>query len=102
LLIKLRFNFPAGCFLFRAWESIVVGVLGSALTLLSLPLFDKMRIDDPVGECCQSLECLLTGRKGPKKNTFSASSFREERKPFRRLIKPSAFLVFSLFIIRFA
>lgn len=49
LLIKLRFNFPAGCFLFRAWESILVGVIGSILTLASLPLFNKMRIDDPVG-----------------------------------------------------
>ncbi|CRK86663.1 CLUMA_CG000499, isoform A [Clunio marinus] len=39
----------AGCFLFRAWESILVGVIGSILTLTSLPLFDKLRIDDPVG-----------------------------------------------------
>jgi ammonium transporter, Amt family len=50
LLIKFRFNFPAGCFLFRAWESILVGIIGSILTLFSVPLFDKMRIDDPVGE----------------------------------------------------
>ena len=49
LLIKFRSNFPAGCFLFRAWESILVGLIGSVLTLNSLPLFDKMRIDDPVG-----------------------------------------------------
>jgi ammonium transporter, Amt family len=50
VVIKLRFNFPAGCFLFRAWESILVGLIGSILTLVSLPFFDKMRIDDPVGE----------------------------------------------------
>lgn len=50
LLIKPRFNFPAGCFLFRAWESILVGLIGAVLTLFALPLFDKMRIDDPVGE----------------------------------------------------
>ncbi|XP_070492309.1 putative ammonium transporter 3 [Chironomus tepperi] len=39
----------AGCFLFRAWESILVGTIGSIFTLFSLPLFDKMKIDDPVG-----------------------------------------------------
>ena len=49
MVIKLRFDFPAGCFLFRAWESILVGMIGSILTLVSLPFFDKMRIDDPVG-----------------------------------------------------
>lgn len=49
-MIKSRFNFPAGCFLFRAWESMLVGLIGAILTLFSLPLFDKMRIDDPVGE----------------------------------------------------
>ncbi|KAG5673240.1 hypothetical protein PVAND_003303 [Polypedilum vanderplanki] len=39
----------AGCFLFRAWESIVVGVIGSIFTLVSVPFFDRMEIDDPVG-----------------------------------------------------
>lgn len=27
----------------------MVGIIGSMLTLISLPLFDEMRIDDPVG-----------------------------------------------------
>lgn len=48
--VCIFFNFTAGCFLFRAWESIVVGCVGSILTLFTLPLFDKMKIDDPVGE----------------------------------------------------
>lgn len=49
VVIKLQFNFPAGCFLFRAWESILVGLIGAIFTLFALPLLDKMRIDDPVG-----------------------------------------------------
>ncbi|XP_058455520.1 putative ammonium transporter 2 isoform X1 [Malaya genurostris] len=39
----------AGCFLYHAWESIVIGIVGSALCCLSMPLLDKMGVDDPVG-----------------------------------------------------
>lgn len=39
----------AGCFLYRAWDAIAVGVIGSCLTCLAMPLFDRMGIDDPVG-----------------------------------------------------
>lgn len=39
----------AGCFLYHAWEAIVIGIIGSALCCLSMPLFDKMGVDDPVG-----------------------------------------------------
>jgi Amt family ammonium transporter len=35
--------------LFRAWESIVVGVIGSMVTLIAVPFFDKLQVDDPVG-----------------------------------------------------
>ncbi|XP_045457669.1 putative ammonium transporter 2 [Melitaea cinxia] len=38
----------AGCFLYRAWEAIVIGVVGAAIVSASVPLLDKMRIDDPV------------------------------------------------------
>ncbi|XP_017875430.1 putative ammonium transporter 3 [Ceratina calcarata] len=38
-----------GCFLFRAWEAIVIGMLGAAVTCLVMPFLDKMHIDDPVG-----------------------------------------------------
>lgn len=39
----------AGCFLYRAWEAIIIGVIGSFLTCISMPIIDKMGIDDPVG-----------------------------------------------------
>ncbi|XP_076625624.1 ammonium transporter isoform X2 [Colletes latitarsis] len=38
-----------GCFLFRAWEAIVVGMVGAYITCFVMPLLDKMHIDDPVG-----------------------------------------------------
>ncbi|KAG8035571.1 hypothetical protein G9C98_000999 [Cotesia typhae] len=38
-----------GCFLYRAWEAIIVGGVGGFITCFSMPLFDKLRIDDPVG-----------------------------------------------------
>ncbi|XP_012343805.1 putative ammonium transporter 3 isoform X2 [Apis florea] len=38
-----------GCFLFRAWESIIVGMIGAFITCFTMPLLDKMHIDDPVG-----------------------------------------------------
>ncbi|CAH2056328.1 unnamed protein product, partial [Iphiclides podalirius] len=40
---------PAGCFLYRAWESLVIGMIGAAIASVSSILFDKIRIDDPVG-----------------------------------------------------
>ncbi|XP_055550402.1 putative ammonium transporter 2 isoform X3 [Wyeomyia smithii] len=39
----------AGCFLYHAWEAIIIGAIGSALCCLCMPLFDKMGVDDPVG-----------------------------------------------------
>ncbi|XP_033366334.1 putative ammonium transporter 3 [Bombus vosnesenskii] len=38
-----------GCFLFRTWEAIIVGMIGALITCFTMPLFDKMHIDDPVG-----------------------------------------------------
>ncbi|KAJ8681428.1 hypothetical protein QAD02_017215 [Eretmocerus hayati] len=38
-----------GCFLYRAWEAIFVGMVGGFLTCYTMPLLDKMGIDDPVG-----------------------------------------------------
>lgn len=39
----------AGCFLYRAWEAFFVGVVGSLLTCIAMPLIDRIGIDDPVG-----------------------------------------------------
>ncbi|KZC05832.1 PREDICTED: putative ammonium transporter 3 [Dufourea novaeangliae] len=38
-----------GCFLFRAWESIIVGMVGAFITCFLMPVLDKVHIDDPVG-----------------------------------------------------
>ncbi|XP_017759902.1 PREDICTED: putative ammonium transporter 3 [Eufriesea mexicana] len=38
-----------GCFLFRAWEAIFVGMIGAFITCFIMPILDKMHIDDPVG-----------------------------------------------------
>lgn len=42
-------SITAGCFLYRAWEAMLIGVIGALLTCLSMPIFDKWSVDDPVG-----------------------------------------------------
>lgn len=39
----------AGCFLYTAWESILVGLIGGVFALTTPQLFDRMGVDDPVG-----------------------------------------------------
>lgn len=39
----------AGCYLYNGWDAIAVGFIGSIFACFSMPLFDKMRVDDPVG-----------------------------------------------------
>nr|CAD7402710.1 unnamed protein product [Timema cristinae] len=39
----------AGCFLYRAWESLLIGAVGSAIACFTMPMFDRLGIDDPVG-----------------------------------------------------
>lgn len=39
----------AGCFLYHAWEAILVGMIGAILVSFLTPMFDKMGVDDPVG-----------------------------------------------------
>ncbi|XP_044265151.1 putative ammonium transporter 2 isoform X2 [Tribolium madens] len=39
----------AGCFLYQAWEALVIGAVGALLACGFMPLFDLMGIDDPVG-----------------------------------------------------
>ncbi|XP_011506354.1 PREDICTED: putative ammonium transporter 3 [Ceratosolen solmsi marchali] len=38
-----------GCFLYKAWESILIGMIGGFMTCFTMPLLDKMGVDDPVG-----------------------------------------------------
>lgn len=42
-------SITAGCFLYRAWEAILIGAIGSFLTCVSMPIIDRFGIDDPVG-----------------------------------------------------
>ncbi|XP_068157815.1 putative ammonium transporter 2 [Drosophila tropicalis] len=42
-------SITAGCFLYRAWEALVIGAIGSLFCVLAMPLFDRMGVDDPVG-----------------------------------------------------
>jgi Amt family ammonium transporter len=39
----------AGCYLYHAWEAILVGFIGSVLVCFLQPMFDRMGVDDPVG-----------------------------------------------------
>ncbi|MDD5211764.1 MAG: ammonium transporter [Sulfuricurvum sp.] len=39
----------AGAHLFTLYDSLAVGFIGGILVVLAIPLFDKVRIDDPVG-----------------------------------------------------
>lgn len=42
-------SITAGCFLYRAWEAMFIGAIGAFLTCISMPLFDRWSVDDPVG-----------------------------------------------------
>lgn len=39
----------AGCYLYHAWEAILIGCIGALLACMTMPLFDKIGVDDPVG-----------------------------------------------------
>jgi len=39
----------AGADVVGLWEPIVIGMVGGALVVFAIPMFDKLRIDDPVG-----------------------------------------------------
>ena len=55
-------SITAGCFLYRAWEAILIGMIGAALCCISMPLFDKIGIDDPVGASSVHGMCGLWGK----------------------------------------
>lgn len=39
----------AGAHLFTLYDALAIGIIGGILVILAIPLFDKVRIDDPVG-----------------------------------------------------
>ena len=41
--------FLASCAIARPWEAVVIGLIGGLVSILGVPLLDKMKIDDPVG-----------------------------------------------------
>ncbi|XP_011065917.1 PREDICTED: putative ammonium transporter 3 [Acromyrmex echinatior] len=38
-----------GCFLYRNWEAMIVGMVGGFITCITMPALDRIHIDDPVG-----------------------------------------------------
>ncbi|XP_075988467.1 ammonium transporter isoform X1 [Anticarsia gemmatalis] len=54
-------SITAGCFLYRAWESLLIGFIGAAIASGTGPLFDMMGVDDPVGASAVHGACGLWG-----------------------------------------
>ncbi|XP_055919663.1 putative ammonium transporter 3 [Eupeodes corollae] len=54
-------SITAGCFLYRAWEAILIGSLGALLCCLVMPLFDRFHVDDPVGASAVHGVCGIWG-----------------------------------------
>ncbi len=52
------------------WAPMVVGGIGGALVVVAVPLFDKLRIDDPVGALSVHLVCGIWG-------TIAAAIFKD-------------------------
>jgi hypothetical protein len=59
----------AGCFLYRSWEALLIGTVGAIIACISMPLIDKMGIDDPVGASA------VHGNKAVFVKTLHSSSF---------------------------
>ncbi|XP_017847227.1 putative ammonium transporter 2 [Drosophila busckii] len=54
-------SITAGCFLYRAWEALIIGAFGSLLCVIAMPLFDRMGVDDPVGASAVHGVCGIWG-----------------------------------------
>lgn len=52
------------------WAPIVVGAIGGALVVFAVPVFDKLKIDDPVGALSVHLVCGICG-------TIAAAIFKD-------------------------
>lgn len=55
-------SITAGCFLYRAWEAMLIGAVGAILTCLTMPLFDRWAVDDPVGASSVHGVCGIWGK----------------------------------------
>ncbi|XP_068243852.1 putative ammonium transporter 3 [Palaemon carinicauda] len=42
-------SITAGCALFTTWEALTIGTIGGVISVLAMPMFDRLHIDDPVG-----------------------------------------------------
>ena len=46
------YNYPlcsiAGCAVTRPWEAVVIGMIGGLIAIVCVPVFDRLKIDDPV------------------------------------------------------
>jgi Amt family ammonium transporter len=49
MILNGALGVTAGAHLFTLYDAAVVGLIGGALVVLAVPLFDRFRIDDPVG-----------------------------------------------------
>lgn len=56
-------SITAGCFLYRAWEAMLIGAIGALLACLTMPLFDKWGVDDPVGASSVHGVCGIWGMR---------------------------------------
>lgn len=55
-------SITAGCFLYHAWEAMLIGVIGACLACITMPMFDKMGVDDPVGASSVHGVCGIWGK----------------------------------------
>lgn len=60
----------AGCFLYYAWEAMIIGMIGSLLACITMPLFDRMSVDDPVGASSVHGVCGIWGTNFLSQNRF--------------------------------
>ena len=60
-------SITAGCFLYRAWEAMLIGAIGAILTCITMPLFDKWSVDDPVGASSVHGVCGIWGKQCEQK-----------------------------------
>lgn len=41
--------FPAPCAVVQPWEAFIIGAIGGLIAVVGVIMFDKLKIDDPVG-----------------------------------------------------